>query len=222
MVHFVKLKCCQFHGRACLGIYLHKGAGRASKLRVWRSAGPVPPAPNKLHCQFSFAAFQSHAKLQTCITAKNPPLSFQRAAQKHCHARSFMAANRCCTSSSISSSSSTGAGRLRDSGSLGSLGPPWPHVARWPSGSASSSPMGVFHHTGPPNFPSPEAQDMQPDCTSGVMRCCAPRLLKGTLHAAHVKLHVSYPETRTPKNHEWTRKWWNNWSQWKRLCTRSP
>jgi hypothetical protein len=34
---------------------------------------------------------------------------------------------------------------------------------------------------GPPKRPSPEAQEMQPVCTSGVMRCWAARMRSGTL-----------------------------------------
>jgi hypothetical protein len=34
---------------------------------------------------------------------------------------------------------------------------------------------------GPPKRPSPEAQEMQPVCTSGVMRCRAARMRSGTL-----------------------------------------
>ena len=37
------------------------------------------------------------------------------------------------------------------------------------------------HHTGPPNRPSPDAQLMQPTCTSGVRRCCPARFDSGTL-----------------------------------------
>jgi hypothetical protein len=36
------------------------------------------------------------------------------------------------------------------------------------------------HHTGPPKRPSPDAQLMQPICTSGVMRCCPARFDRGT------------------------------------------
>ena len=60
----------------------------------------------------------------------------------------------------------------------------WIHVALCSSAAsgASSSPRGVFHQMGPPNLPSPEAQEMQPVCTSGVIFCCAPLSFRGTLH----------------------------------------
>lgn len=68
---------------------------------------------------------------------------------------------------------------LREGG--GPAGGAGAHVARcWEAGT-SSSPRGVFHQMGPPNLPSPDAHEMHPICTSGVMRCWAALNASGTL-----------------------------------------
>lgn len=119
----------------------------------WQAAGTPRCAPGPWSSSPAAAARRRAAAASSSPSSSSPPLP-----------------PGCCRPCS----SGSGCGSSSGSGS------PWPHMARFCSAVSSASSSGVFHQIGPPKRPSPEAQQMQPVWTSGVMRCCAARCRIGT------------------------------------------